>query len=121
MNQRHMNITAFSFGKIVIDGTQWERDVVIDHGKVRKRKKKPSRRYREQFGHTPLTLGETIPWKCKRLVVGTGAYGALPVMDEVRERAKHLGVELVTVPTPRAIEVLQRHPKNANAILHVTC
>jgi hypothetical protein len=25
-----------------------------------------------------------IPWKCRRLVVGTGAYGDLPVMDEVK-------------------------------------
>jgi hypothetical protein len=39
---------------------------------LRKRKKKPSRLFREEFGHTPLTLHEDIPWKCKRLVIGTG-------------------------------------------------
>jgi hypothetical protein len=33
----------FSFGSIRIDGTTYEHAVVIDHGAVRKRKKKPSK------------------------------------------------------------------------------
>jgi hypothetical protein len=49
--------------------------VTTDGGEVRKRKKKPSKKFREQYGHTPLSAEEEIPWKCKRLVVGTGAYG----------------------------------------------
>jgi hypothetical protein len=57
---------------------------VIDGGKVRKRKKGPSKHFREEYGHTPLSAGEKIPWGGgKRLIIGTGAYGALPVMDEV--------------------------------------
>ncbi len=31
-----------SFGSLQIDGSTYEHDVVIDHGKIRKRKKKPS-------------------------------------------------------------------------------
>ena len=50
---------------------------------MRKRRKKASKKYRDEFGHTPLSVEEEIPWKCKRLVVGTGT-GALPVMDEVK-------------------------------------
>jgi hypothetical protein len=116
-----MDIEGFSFGEITIDGVRWERDVVIDRGEVRKRKKKPSRRYRERFGHTPLSVDEAIPWACKRLVVGTGAHGALPVMDDVKREAKRRDVELVTAPTAQAIESLHKHPKRTNAILHVTC
>jgi hypothetical protein len=116
-----MDIEGFSFGEITIDGVRWERDVVIDRGEVRKRKKKPSRRYQERFGHTPLSVDEAIPWACKRLVVGTGAHGALPVMDDVKREAKRRGVELVTAPTAQAIEALHKHPKRTNAILHVTC
>jgi hypothetical protein len=52
-------------------------------GRVSKRKKKLSKPYRNAFGHTPLSLAEPIPWKCRRLVVGTGAHGSLPVLDEV--------------------------------------
>jgi hypothetical protein len=28
----------------------------------------------KQFGHTPLSIEEDIPWKCRQLVIGTGAY-----------------------------------------------
>jgi hypothetical protein len=64
-----------------------EHDVVIDRGKIRKRKKKPSKKFREAFGHTPVSITEEIPWKCKRLVIGTGT-GALPVMEEVKKEAR---------------------------------
>ena len=63
------------------------RSVVIDREEVRKRKKKPSKKFREAFGHTPLSAEEKIPWKCKRLVIGTGT-GALPIMDDVKKEAK---------------------------------
>jgi hypothetical protein len=35
-----MRIDEFSFGQIRIDGVTYEYDVVINHGKVRRRKKK---------------------------------------------------------------------------------
>jgi hypothetical protein len=60
--------------------------VVIDRGTVRKRKKKPSKKFRDAFGHTPLSVEEKIPWKCRRLVIGSGT-GALPVMKEVKREA----------------------------------
>jgi len=59
-----MRFEAFSFGSIRIDGVTYQHDVVIDHGRVRKRKKKPSKAFREAFGHTPLSVAEDIPWKC---------------------------------------------------------
>lgn len=31
-----------------------------------------------------LFIKEKIPWKCNQLAIGTGAYGRLPVMKEVR-------------------------------------
>ena len=115
-----MQFQAFSFGSIRIDGVTYEHDVVIEGGVVRKRRKKASKKYRDAFGHTPLSVEEKIPWKCKRLVVGTGT-GALPVMDEVKREAKRRKIELVVVPTERAIELLEQHADDTNAILHVTC
>ena len=38
-----MRFEGFSFGSIRIDGSIYEHDVVIDHGEVREREKKPSR------------------------------------------------------------------------------
>ena len=115
------HIDRFTFGSIRIDGVTYEHDVVIARGRVRKRKKKASKPFRGAFGHTPVSVEENIPWDCPRLVVGTGADGTLPVMDEVRREAARREVALLTVPTSEAIGVLQAEPKDTNAILHVTC
>src|SRR5271157_4494285 len=114
-------IEKFCFGSIRIDGISYDYDVVIEHKYVRKRKKKASKELRSDFGHTPLSLAENIPWNCRCLVVGTGADGALPVMDEVRNEASRRGVELVVVPTEQAIELLNRQTQDTNAVLHITC
>jgi hypothetical protein len=115
-----MLFQSISFGSIRIDDITYEHDVVIDGSEVRKRKKRPSKKYRSAFGHTPLSLEEKIPWKCRRLIIGTGT-GALPVMEDVKREAKRRQIELVIVPTPRAIELLKKEPRETNAILHVTC
>ncbi len=111
----------FSFGSIQIDGSTYEHDVVIDRGEVRKRQKKASKQFREEFGHTPLSVEENIPWKCRQLVIGTGAYGRLPVMQEVWREAERKKIKLLILPTIEAIEALKQNPKDTNAVLHVTC
>jgi len=93
---------------------------VIDRGRIRKRKKKPSKRFRDRFGHTPLSIKEEIPWKCRRLVIGTGT-GALPVMEEVKREARRRKIKLQTLPTAEAIKILEERPEGTNAILHLTC
>ena len=115
-----MRFEAFSFGSIRINGTTYSYDVVIDRGRIRKRKKKPSKRFRDQFGHTPLSIEEEIPWKCRHLVIGTGT-GALPVMEEVMREAHRRKIRLAILPTTEAIKALQENPKETNAVLHVTC
>ncbi len=116
-----MNFEDYSFGSITIDGTDYHTDIVIDRGQVRKRKKKASKKYRERFGHTPLSIEEEIPWECRQLVIGTGDLGELPVMDEVKHEAERRGVTLRIVPTPEAVKILDRNPPKTNAILHLTC
>jgi hypothetical protein len=116
-----MRFEKFSFGLIRIDGVAYEHDVLIDRGEVTKRKKKPSKKFRDEFGHTPLSLEEQIPWKCNRLVIGTGAYGRLPVMKEVKREAKRRNIQLFILSTIEAIDLLKQEPDKTNAILHVTC
>jgi len=115
-----MKFGAFSFGSIRIDGVTYDHDVLIDRGEVDKRKKKPSKKFRDDFGHMPLSAEERIPWKCRRLVIGTGT-GGLPVMDEVKQEARRRHVELRILPTAQAIELLNAAGPETNAILHVTC
>jgi hypothetical protein len=116
-----MRFGRLRFGSIAIDGVTYEHDVVIDRGRVRKRKKKPSRKFREEFAHTPVSIEEKLPWKCHRLVIGTGNYRSLPVMDDVKLEARRRKIELLIIPTNEAIVEMAKEPKDTNAILHVTC
>lgn len=117
-----MKARFLGFGVVEIDGERFERDVVVERGKVGRRRKKASRPLRDQYGHTPLSLLEPIPWRCRRLIVGTGADGALPIVDELRTEAKRRGVKLVDVPTEEACRLLSAaDPDDTAAILHVTC
>ena len=116
-----MEFGRFAFGEIEIGGVTYEHDVVIDHGRIRKRKKGPSKALRAGYGHTPLSAAEDLPWDCGRLVVGSGADGALPVLAEVADEAERRGVELVVVPTADAIELMRDADPGTNAVLHVTC
>lgn len=117
-----MKARFVGFGEIEIDGHSYDFDVVIDKGKIRKRKKKPSKTYREQYGHTPLSVDEEIPWGGKRLIVGTGAYGRLPIMPEFLDEARQRGIKIMAVPTDEACGLIsKKEGKKVRAILHVTC
>jgi hypothetical protein len=50
-----MKARLVKFGEIEVEGKHYTHDLVIDGGKVRKRKKGPSKEFREEFGHTPLS------------------------------------------------------------------
>lgn len=117
-----MEVRLCGFGSIEVDGLEYEHDVVIDAGEVRKRKKKPSKPYRAEFGHTPLSADEELPWGGHRLIVGTGAHGALPIMPEVIEEAARRGVDLDAVPTDEACALIAGIARReVYAVLHVTC
>jgi hypothetical protein len=88
-----MRYEAFSFGSIRIDGVTYDHDVVIDRGEVRKRKKKPSNKFRDQFGHTPLSVEEKIPWKCRpNPFSGAAARTNIRIIHEHRSCSRAGGV-----------------------------
>ncbi len=117
-----MDVVYPGFGRIIVDGTEYDHDVVIEDGQVRKRDKGPSKALRSRYGHTPLSGDESIPWTAPRLIIGTGASGRLPVVDSVIEAAEEHGVEVTMLPTADASALLQTvGAEPVNAILHVTC
>jgi hypothetical protein len=116
-----MRFTEYSFGSVRVDGVTYDHDLIIDRGKIRKRKKRPSRKFRDAYGHTPLSTAEDLPWHCRRLVIGTGADGALPVMEQVRHEADRRKIDLVVLPTAAALGVLTDTVTDTNAVLHLTC
>jgi hypothetical protein len=78
-----MKIRLVSFGQIEVEGKRYDHDVMIEQGRVRKRDKKASKAHREEYGHTPLSAGENIPWRGKKRFIGIGSYGSLSVMASV--------------------------------------
>ena len=116
-----MQFKDFSFGSIEIGETTYEHDIVLARGQVRKRIKKPSKRFRDEFGHTPLSIEEKIPWNCARLVIGTGAHGRLPVIEHVRREAKRRNIELLIPPTGEANAAHREGPAaDASSTLRVS-
>ena len=117
-----MKARLLGFGEIEVEGKRYKADVVIERGQVRRRRKKPSKPYRDRFGHTPLSTEELIPWGGRRLIVGTGADGLLPIMAQVHELAARRNVEIVALPTETACRLIaDLEPGEVNAVLHVTC
>jgi hypothetical protein len=112
-----------SFGHLEINGEMYRKDVVVDGGKIRKRDKGPSKALNpHKWGHTPLTAAEEIPWGGKRLIIGTGAHGDLPIWPDVREEAARRGIEIEALPTVEACKLLKDlDADEVYAIFHVTC
>ena len=99
-----------------IDDTTYDRDVVVDRGNPEAKEEDPPGLHTD-YGHTPLSIAEDIPWKCRRLVIGTGDSGSLPVMPEVE--GKRLGGAESTSSRfrrPRRSASEQESMKDTNAI-----
>jgi hypothetical protein len=98
-----MHFDSFSFGSIRIDGIGYEHDIVIDRGEIRKRKKKPSKKFQEQFRHTPLSIER------RDSLAGDGytTQSLLKVSREIRMRATLELDDLVTLLKQKAEETLK--------------
>ena len=117
-----MQAALIAFGVLEVEGQRFEHDVIVDAGQVRKRRKGPSKRYRDQYGHTPLSADEDIPWGGDSLIIGTGASGSLPVMPEVEREAQRRGITITAVPTRQACSLLaDLDASEVRAVLHATC
>jgi hypothetical protein len=117
-----MDVSLVRFGVLEVEGQTYEHDVVIDGGKVSKRHKKPSKRYPQAYGHTPLSADEYLPWHGTDLIIGTGTSGCLPVMDTVFKEGERRRIRVVALPTDQACALLRdRSPGDCHAVLHSTC
>ena len=78
-----MRFDDLSFGSLRIDGVAYGHDVVVDRGKIRKRRKKPSRKFRGEFGHTPLSMEERIPWSQEMMAKMNASMAAILRLAEM--------------------------------------
>ena len=117
-----MKAELVAFGVLEVEGRRYTHDVVIEGGRIGRRRKGRSKSLRDQFGHTPLSIAEDIPWGGARLIIGTGADGALPITPEVEEEARRRGIVIEALPTPDACRRLaDLRTRDVYAVLHVTC
>ncbi|UXD21643.1 hypothetical protein IPA_06175 [Ignicoccus pacificus DSM 13166] len=121
-------IDSVSFGEVIVKGKSYHHDVVIYwDGTTRKRDKEPSKKYKSLYGHTPLSREEIEKYLkegVEVVVIGTGIYGALPIMEGAKKLLEEKGISYVTLPSPKAIErfnELVEEGKKVLGIIHITC
>jgi hypothetical protein len=56
-----MKAKVLKFGEIEVDGERYDHDIVIDTGKVKKRKKRVSKPFHVEYGHTPVIENCSAP------------------------------------------------------------
>jgi hypothetical protein len=110
-------IDDYSFGRIVVDGVEQTRDVILLPGRV------VPNWWREDGHRLVLAdLDAVLDELPERLVVGTGAYGRLTAAPNALEQLRDRGIEVEVLPTGEAVRryaVLD--PEHTAAALHLTC
>jgi len=113
-----MVISDYSFGRIVINGISYSKDVIIFPDRVF------SPWWRGE-GHLLQIddLIEVVKSDISDLVIGTGYYGTMKVPSEVIEFLNKKGITTRIEKTPEAVEVYNRISlkRAAVAALHLTC
>ena len=124
-----MNI-KIKFGKIIIKGCIYERDVIIlPSGQVVSRPKHLSKDLRNKYGHTPFSLKEAkevakILGDTEKLVVGNGFDGMMPIVDDARGYLERNGLNVEVYKSDEAVEKFQNYLKRGEKVallVHITC
>ena len=115
-----MHIDKYSFGSIRIDGRDYTQDVILLGGEV----KGPW--WREAGGHVYALqdFGDVVEAAPEVVVLGTGYFGRVKVLDETLEALAEAGSEIVVEKTGGAVECFNRFAddrRNVAAALHLTC
>jgi hypothetical protein len=114
-----MVIDQYAFGKIVIDGQTYTRDVILTPGQVW------DGWWRERGHSLSLTdLEKAFQAHPGVLIVGTGAMGRMRVPAETRQEVERRGIELHVLPTGKAWALyneLEPGGRKVVAALHLAC
>ena len=119
-------IEGTGFGYIIVNGVKYDHDIAVHvDGSVTKRKKELSKPYKKGV-HTPLApseIEEILDENPEIVIIGSGQYGALPILDETIKLLEEKNVKYIIEKTPKAIEEYNKLSKNKRVagIFHVTC
>ena len=111
-------IDSYRFGRIMIDGEVYTKDVIILPQEV-------IPNWWRDKGHRlkPADLERVLEAKPGTLVVGQGAYGRMTVDETTRQALAEAGIELISVNTAEAVARYNklREGGEVAAALHLTC
>jgi hypothetical protein len=110
-------IDEYGFGRIVVDGEEQTRDVIVLPDRV-------VANWWRADGHRLVLadLDDVLDELPGHLLIGTGAYGRMQPDDEALERLRELGVEVEALPTGDAVRRYgELDPRRTAAALHLTC
>jgi hypothetical protein len=115
-----MHIDSYSFGSIRIDGQHYSKDVILLKGRV------TTPWWREAGGHIYAVgdLEEVLAAAPEVVVLGTGCYGRVRVLEETLAALTDAGSEIVVERTGNAVEHYNRlssEGRDVAAALHLTC
>ena len=112
-------IESYNFGRMVIDGTSYTKDVIIyPDGRIL------SPWWRNQ-GHVleVIDLEELIAAGPEIIICGTGAMGVMRPTDALIEYLETNNIEFIAQRSPKAVETYNQLPgnKKAGGCFHLTC
>ncbi|MGC9444507.1 MAG: Mth938-like domain-containing protein [Candidatus Methanospirareceae archaeon] len=111
-------IDAYNFGRIVIDGTTYTRDVIIYPDRIQDQ-------WWRKDGHVLLQtdVEAIVKERPEVLIVGTGKYGVMNVPAQTRRYIESKDIELLIEPTEQACKLYNQiaQKKRTIAALHLTC
>jgi hypothetical protein len=110
-------IEAYEFGRVMIDGREETRDVIVLPDRV-------VRDWWREDGHGLVLadLDEVVDELPGRLIVGTGAHGQMRPDPATIEALNARGVDVEVLPTADAVRRYgELDPRATAAALHLTC
>jgi hypothetical protein len=110
-------IEGYRFGRIVVDGEEHSRDLIILPGRV-------VGNWWRRKGHALVLydLEEVLEELPERLVVGTGASGQMRLDPGTLETLRSRGIDVEVASTPDAVRLFaEADPATTAAALHLTC
>jgi hypothetical protein len=111
-------IESYAFGRIVVDGQRYLRDLIIYPDRV-------DANWRREEGHSlsPADLVEVIEARPELLIVGRGIFGRMDVPAETIQALRDASIEVIAEPTGRACDTYNRLSPEHRVIaaLHLSC
>jgi hypothetical protein len=113
-----MTIDSYSFGRIVINGREYNSDVIIYPDHV-------NSSWWRKVGHSLCAddIQDIIKAEPEILIIGTGSAGAMTVPPDTERYIKSKGIRVVIQPTKSACDTYNKlcTTHRVIAALHLTC